>query len=75
MIDKEEISLCGRRIPLSVQATIAPDYLKMWKITQQWIGQLERIGKGLLGKRIIRAYAENLHIKCVELGVVGLPGR
>jgi hypothetical protein len=33
LIDEEKISLCSRRIPLSVQAPVAPDYLKIGKIT------------------------------------------
>ena len=41
LIDKEKISLCSGRIPLSVQAPVAPDCLKVGKITQQWIGELE----------------------------------
>jgi hypothetical protein len=32
-VDEEEISLRSRRIPLSVQAAIAPDYFEVRKIT------------------------------------------
>jgi len=44
-------------------------------VTQQGVGQFERVGKSLLGKLVVSADAEDLDAKILELGELGLPGR
>src|SRR5262249_2646270 len=44
-------------------------------VTEQRIGQLQRIGKRLLRKDVVGAERENLHVQFLKLVVVDLPGR
>ena len=58
-----------------LQHPVRPYYLQVRIVTQQRVGQLERIGKRLLRKEIAGADPEHLDVQILKLAVVGLPGQ
>jgi hypothetical protein len=60
---------------LLVEDSVGPDDLPFLKVAEQRVWQLQRVGKGLLRKRVVGANAEDLDTQGFEPLVVGLPGR
>jgi hypothetical protein len=57
------------------QPAVLPGHLHLREVAEERVRQLERRGKGLLRKGMVRADPEKLDMQRLELGVIGLPGR
>ncbi len=60
---------------MSLSAGVIPDDSQLRMIAQEWVRQLQRVGKSFLGEGVVCADPEYLDIQLFEFSVVDLPGR
>ena len=78
LVDQKECPLGDSELDkrgIAGQPGILLSHLQVWKVAEQWIGQLERFCERFLRERMTGADTENLDIQFLEFRVIGLPGR
>jgi hypothetical protein len=78
LIDQEECPSSTQLVGLSevmLHHPVRPTDLQVWMVAEQWVRQLERIGKRLLREGTGRTNPQHLHLQVLERLVIGPPGR